>query len=233
MDKKYKVYEHICPNGKIYIGITQQSIEKRWKKGKGYKTQILFYRAIEKYGWDNIEHIVLFENLTKEEAEQKEIELIAKYKSNNSEYGYNLDNGGNSVGKMSEQTKIKIGRANKGKPANNFCFKKGHKSFITEEVRKKISISSKGRPATSGSFVKGHIGYRKGIPMSEEAKINLSKIMSKKVLQYNIDGAYINEYESILEAARQIGLKGTSHIGDCCKGKRKTCGGYIWRYKEE
>lgn len=233
MDRKYKVYEHICPNGKIYIGITQQEPQKRWKNGEGYKTQQLFYKAIKKYQWNNIKHIILFDNLTKEEAEQKEIELIRQYQSNNSQYGYNLDNGGNCVGKMSEQTKRKIGQANKGNLPNKGSFKKGHKSFLTEEAKIKISKSSKGKPATTGSFKKGHIGYRKGISMSNETKMKIAIKVRKKVLQYDINGQYINEYQSLAEAAKKVGLKNSSHISSCCNNKRETAGGYKWEYKEK
>ena len=52
-----------------------------------------FTNAIKKYGWANIEHKILYTNLSKEEAEQKEIELIKEYKSNKREYGYNLTEG--------------------------------------------------------------------------------------------------------------------------------------------
>ena len=68
---KYFVYIHIFPNNKKYIGITSQTTQRRWKNGKGYKSQKMLTRAINKYGWGNIEHIVLFKNLTQEEAEQK------------------------------------------------------------------------------------------------------------------------------------------------------------------
>lgn len=74
----YKVYCHISPNNKVYIGITQQEPKQRWQGGKGYKENQYFYRAIQKYGWDNFQHEILFENLTKQEAEKKEIELIKK-----------------------------------------------------------------------------------------------------------------------------------------------------------
>ena len=47
------VYQHISPNGKSYIGITQQDPEKRWQNGKGYTGQKKFYNAIKKYGWDS------------------------------------------------------------------------------------------------------------------------------------------------------------------------------------
>ena len=134
----YTVYKHIFPNNKIYIGITSQKLHCRFKGGKGYKkynkkTQNKIYNAINKYGWENVKHEILFENLTKEKAEQKEIELIKKYKSNNSNYGYNIENGGNSVGKLNEETKIKIGNANRGKNNGNYN-KKGKLNPLSKKV---------------------------------------------------------------------------------------------------
>ena len=73
MENNYKVYIHIFPNNKVYIGITRNRTDIRWTNGKGYKKQEVMSNAINKYGWKNIEHKVLYENLTKEEAEQKEI----------------------------------------------------------------------------------------------------------------------------------------------------------------
>lgn len=114
-ERNYTVYMHTSPSGKRYIGITSMNPpEKRWLNGKGYQNQI-FYRAIKKYGWDNFNHEILFVGLTKEEAGQKETELIAYYNSDNSNYGYNVEHGGNSIGKMSEETKIKISKINKGR----------------------------------------------------------------------------------------------------------------------
>lgn len=90
----YCVYKHISPSGKIYIGLTAQKVEERWRKGSGYKKNQAFYNAIQKYGWDNIKHEIVAENLTKEEACKIEIELIKKYDSTNSDKGYNISLGG-------------------------------------------------------------------------------------------------------------------------------------------
>lgn len=103
IEKNYYVYKHTFPNGKVYIGITSLKPEHRWNNGNGYlkKTkddkydQPLMAYAINKYGWDNIKHEILFKGLSKEEAEGKEIELIEQYKSNKKEFGYNFENGGN------------------------------------------------------------------------------------------------------------------------------------------
>ena len=86
---------HRCKaNQKVYIGITSQEPQRRWQNGKGYIGSTLFYNAILKYGWDGFEHIILFSGLTKEDAFEKEVELIALYKSNNREFGYNIAPGG-------------------------------------------------------------------------------------------------------------------------------------------
>lgn len=96
-EKIYKVYMHTVPNGKVYIGVTSQEVDKRWNHGQGYRSNLHFWRAIQKYGWSNIRHEVLFEGLTKEEAFEKEIELISLYESNNPHYGYNHTEGGRNV----------------------------------------------------------------------------------------------------------------------------------------
>lgn len=95
IDKKYIVYKHTVPNGKVYIGITSQSVNRRWKgDGSGYKKQSYFWNAIQKYGWDNIKHEILFCELSKEDAERKEIELISQYNSTDRNFGYNRATGG-------------------------------------------------------------------------------------------------------------------------------------------
>ena len=67
MDKKYVVYQHVTPDGLYYFGQTQ-NVERRWRNnGAGYKGTAL-YPYIEKYGWENIQHIVLFRDQTKEDA---------------------------------------------------------------------------------------------------------------------------------------------------------------------
>ena len=71
-----------------------------------------------------------------------------------------------------------------------------------------------------------------GKHFSEESKRKISQSMGVNgVLQYSKDGKFIAEYPSTREAERQTGCY-QSHICDCCKGKYKTCGGYIWKYKE-
>ena len=68
MKKLFIVYVHITPDGMYYYGVTSQKVERRWKgNGRYYKTTSL-QPYIEKYGWENIQHIVLFRDQTKEDA---------------------------------------------------------------------------------------------------------------------------------------------------------------------
>lgn len=93
----YYVYVHISPNNKKYFGITKQYPASRWRNGYGYASSPHFFNAILKYGWNNFQHIILADNLSKEWACKLEQDLIAKYQSNNPEHGYNICNGGDGT----------------------------------------------------------------------------------------------------------------------------------------
>lgn len=91
----FTVYMHVNKtNQKKYIGITSQRPEDRWgPNGSGYTAQY-FSRAINKYGWDNFEHLILHEGLTEYEAKQMEVKLIAEHGTFNHTKGYNCTLGG-------------------------------------------------------------------------------------------------------------------------------------------
>ena len=59
--------------------------------------------------------------------------------------------------------------------------------------------------------------------------INTNGKCSKPVIQYDLSGNFVKEWVSISEAMRQLGK---IKIIECCKGRRKCAGGYIWKYKE-
>ena len=131
--KKYTVYKHTAPNGKVYIGITSQSVNRRWQNGKHYETNKFFKRAILKYGWDNFKHEIIASNLSQKEACELEIMLIESIKSRNPKYGYNICSGGEkgSIGHtVSDETKEKLRVANLGKK-------------LSGETKRKISEHSK------------------------------------------------------------------------------------------
>ena len=151
--KDHKIYKYTNRvNGKVYIGRTCQTLEKRARyNGSGYKECPHFWNAIKKHGWNNFYVEILEEGLTDLEASAMELFYIKKYDSSNKDKGYNICDDescheyrtykdstrrklsiASTNQKVSEETKKKISLKNKGKK-------------LTEEHRKKISESNKGK----------------------------------------------------------------------------------------
>ena len=226
MDSKtYHVYRHINKiNGKQYIGITKQDPSHRWgSNGVNYKNSPLFWAAIQRYGWDNFEHEVLFSNLLKEDACKIERDLIQKYKTQDKKFGYNILEGGEIVA-LTEETKQKIAKALKGNK-NGL----GHK--CSNEKRKKISDAQKGRKFSEEH--KKHISIaKKGkthIRPSEETIRKISAAHKKKKV-YCVERDIV--YESIQKCAKMIGAPATL-VCRCCKGKIKSTMGFHLMYYDD
>lgn len=95
MARLASVYVHTFPNKKRYVGITTVKPEKRWANGAGYKAQPKVFEAILEYGWDNIEHSIVANNIPLKEAQQMERKLITEYDSIVN--GYNVAKGGGCI----------------------------------------------------------------------------------------------------------------------------------------
>ena len=70
--------------------------------------------------------------------------------------------------------------------------------------------------------------------ITSEYSHHLANAFSKyvPVLQYDLNNNLLNRFNSITDAAKNID-KDTSHIVSCCKGRRKTAYGFIWKYEEK
>lgn len=230
----YTVYMHKNKtNGKIYIGQTGQKPEKRWDNGRGYETSTRFYNAILKYGWDGFEHIILYSNLTQEEANLIEEQLIAQYHSQDDKYGYNIKAGGANR-HHTEETKRKIGAANhialQGnkwsedqrqlisemfKGEGNPFYGKHH----SEETKLKISENRKGKCAGENH---PFYGQRHTEASLQKMSKNRQGKGGKKVMCINTGEVF----DCMMDAARWCGLKTSCSIGQVCNntGKQKTAG---------
>lgn len=230
-ERNYKLYVHISPSNKRYYGITcEKNINRRWVNGTGYCTQQYFYRAIKKYDWDNFKHIVLFSNLTKEEACLLEQCYIALYNTTNPKYGYNSTSGGEH-GLHSKETKKKMSQLKKGE--NNIWYGK----HLSKEHRRRISESCKGKIRTKETKRKISEAH-KGKKMSEENKRKLSAackgINAKAVLMFTKEGQFIKRFNCVADANEYLGKPRTrDNIGACARGNQETAFGYKWEYVTE
>jgi len=215
-------------NGKQYVGQANdfERRESDWKWGKTYTGGIID-KAKMKYGVENFKSEILKECQTQEELnhwEQYYIkELNTKYPN-----GYNLTDGGGGMSgfKHSEEHNKKMSKVLKGRHLSEKTeYKKGH--ITSQEIKNKISESKKGQePWNKGT--KGIMkAWNKGVPMSEEQKVKISK----KVYQYTLDGKLVKVWDSTCECGRNGFSQG--HIGACCRGERKTHKGYIWSYTKK
>ena len=213
INKQYKIYAHINKiNGKVYIGQTcYRNINQRWRHGEGYKHSPHFYNAIQKYGWENFEHIILFEDICGYElADAIERELIQKYQSNNSEYGYNISSGGSYGRTLTDETKNKIRISKIGDKNPNY---QKSPSYIT---RQRMSASHKGiKQSDEWINKRKRVGEQNGMygrTLSKESKELISKktkggnnpSAKRCFLFSNIDD--LKEYECLSYAYKTINM---------------------------
>ena len=268
--RKWCVYIHISPSNKSYIGITCNKPENRWQNGLGYLKkskygeykQPAIARAIIKYGWDNFEHIIWADGLTKEQACEYESILIALFNTKNSDYGYNIRSGGSDGGigrNVSELTKYRLSVSHKGNasPNKGKKFSDEHKTKLKDsfansinrgdEWRKKISQSKRGSKMPQYTVeqmrerLKGHYvsdETRKKISDANKGRV-IDKEWAKKLgAAHKKEPIVCVETGSVYECAYaievQLGIKNVRRACDLNSG-RCTAGGYHWRYatKEE
>ena len=220
MENDYCVYMHRnVINGKVYIGITG-NLNRRWhNNGIEYiQRGHLFGNAIEKYGWDNFEHVILHDHLSKDEACALEKEYIAKYKSNatryyNPSYGYNLTDGGENICGC-----IRIGD-------KNSFYGRTH----LEETKQYLSS------VNTGKFV-GEKSPLFGVSKSDDMKKMISESLKTWYAEHdsphNIPVLCVTDgkiFKSGVEASKYYGIQ-KSEISACCLGKRKTTHGLVFTY---
>lgn len=129
---------------------------------------------------------------------------------------------------MSEETKEKLRKAITGvkhpqwrnELKSKYQLGIKHKKY-SEQGKKNCSLGQK------KLYENGYVSPRKGKKMPKEVIDKLSELNSKPIFQYDKKGNFIKKWPSRTEAANS-GFVG-SNICACVNGKRKTCGGYIWK----
>ena len=234
-ERKYKVYIYTNKiNEKKYVGQTCRNLKVRAKKnGDGYQECTLFYRAIQKYGWDNFEGEIIFDNLTQIEANELEIQLIENLNTRDVNYGYNISLGGYTGNPNLKipvvQFDLEFNYIQRYDSMTDAAFKTSlDKSHIGDACRHKYKqlggfIWLFEEDYLSGNYDKEHMIYL--------INKDYEHPNSRSVIQCDLDMNFIAKYKSISEASRKSKIR-RNGINDNCTGKLKTAGGYIWRYAD-
>ena len=223
MENNYTVYMHENKtNQKRDIGITGQNPEVRWRKGDNYKTCTAMNRAIEKYGWDGFEHIILFQGLTKEEACEKEIQLISEYDTRNPEHGYNIcvGGGGTSGCMFSDEEIERRSKAWIGENNPNY-----HGKMLTEEFKEKLRQINLGSKHTEEHKRKISESCKGKTHHDDGFKQRLAERNKRPVIRE--DGIW---FPTVDEAAESVGVSPSAISKAMKRGNRS--GGYYWKHAE-
>ena len=215
------VYRHIRldKNEPFYIGIgvDEKRAHNTYSRSKWWKN------IVDKTDY---EVQILFDDLTWDEACEKEKEFITLYGRKDLGTGtlVNLTGGGDGTyGRDCSEISKKISETKKKNP------------FIyTDEVREKMrqsqlgkKISDETRKKLSLSGIGNTNGFKKGVKQSQESIEKRFNKIKKPVYKLSLDGEILEEYASKKEAE----IKNNVHLNSVLSGKGKTAGGYKWEYK--
>jgi len=245
-------------NNKHYIG---QSIDihKRWKDHIYKNNNSVIHRAIQKYGKDAFEFTILRickqnNNIAHVLMDVYEKHFIAMHRSDDKAYGYNVTSGGsdgyqfnkwnteqrsrNLLGhSISEETRKKIGDANRGKKHTPEAIEKIRKFSTgrkhTEESKRKIGEGQKNRPIASAETRRKIGEASKRRKTSDYTRKLLSIAGSKRTQPKQRKPVMCKEtgvvYESAFSVERILGIH-RGGITAVCKKHANTAGGFHWEY---
>ena len=233
-DRPFIIYMHTSPSGKRYVGQTSKDLKVRWRNGSGYIGNTYFYRAIKKYGWENIKHEILCVVHSEKMAHLFERYYIAKFDTTDRKKGYNLTLGGEgTLGHVvSEEARKKISEATTGN---------------TWDEQRKKDWSSRVKGKNNPMYGRRHSpetialmsANRAKVPFTEEMREKKTAILleaTKKrqvsIRQLDLNGNLIATYDSYSEAEQKTGF-GHGSIWKACNGILDQSYGYRWEFQDE
>jgi group I intron endonuclease len=214
------IYISTSPSRKSYIGQTIRTIEERFEEHQKPSKCVAFFRAIQKYGWENFDnhwYEVPDEDLNKHE--ELMIEVLGTLAPN----GYNLTKGG-ANGSPSEISRQRMREAKQGE--KHPMYGKKH----TEETKQRNRESQQGEKGNSYGKTRTNSSKQK---QSESTRGEKNR-RSKKVYQYDLNDNFIRSFASTEEAARELNKNSGSTIRACARGDpgHKSVYGFKWSYNE-
>ena len=212
----YKITNTI--NGKVYIGQTARSMEKRWKEHlrhgfnpKNHEYNLHLYKSMRKYGKDAFT-IELIENCENNLMSEREIFWINFYNSSNPDFGYNITLGGEG--------------------ARLIDYDEVYRRYDDGESAKKIAKEMGISRSNLTQILKGYEKYDKKTTW-ERAMKEISEDKGTPVSQYDLSGNFIAMFQSSKAAQRSVPKTAHANISRICKTKKGLSGGFQWRFSDD
>lgn len=256
MKREYLVYViRNVMNGKVYVGSTVNMSKRKARHlndlNKNSHANKHLQKAWNKYGEENFIHEIIEVCANEEVLRKKELEHIARLNALNHNLGYNISESTTNFS-ASGVNHPHFGKCFKTLGYKNHWKGKRLPESTKEKLRRPRSEKSKIRMSLNHADFSGSNNPMYGREHSKKTLEKISKSLKgkavgenhpmygkkrsgelaghkKKVAQYGKDGVFVKEYINITEAAKETGST-RQHISKCCKGERKTTGGFRWEY---
>ena len=211
----------------VYVGKTINTLETRLYGhiGDSKRHSRKICKWISKLTSEGL--IPLIEELdssSEEDLARLEIFYIELFKTWGFDLKNHTDGGEGLIGfNHSEKSKLLMSKERKGE--KNAFYNKTH----SQEAKDKISKANKNRKM-SEEFCNKRSQYMKANPIPKETYQKIAEANKIKVAQYDLDMNLVKIHNSAADACRDLPELSTGHISSCCKGKRKTHKGFVWKY---
>jgi group I intron endonuclease len=237
MKKDFYVYMHIKETEGTPFYIGKGSKERAYSK---HRRSEFWKSIVNKYGFDVI---IIEDNLYEKDAFNLESYWIKRIGRRDLGLGplVNFSDGGEgpsgATWKHSEETKIKLSKSKLGElnPMYGKYFSKEHREKLSKAGKGKV-ISEKQRLDISLRQQDGK-AFWYGKELSENHKKKISEGVKGKLIknppieQFTLDGEFIREWTSAYQVHKELNLN-IGNLTAVLKGKRKICGGFIFKYKK-
>lgn len=217
------VYIFLFPNNKKYCGFSS-NISHRWQTQTNYSRCPLVWKAMQKYGWNNIKKYIIFKSANKQEALDMEYQTIKNLDLLNPQFGYNLVDGGGALPHNATLNLSEEQIEHKRQIAKQMWENPETAEYMKQRMREEDHVSRMQKTVEERKVIWGTHNLGRTPPNA------------KTILQIDINtNEVLNEYPSARQAAIALGLdpKSCANIQRTARGKGQTAYGYKWRWKNE
>lgn len=224
-------------NGKTYIGQTKHTCDQRsGMYGQNYESCPRFWEAIQKYGWHSFARYELAKNLSKEDADKFEIFYIKLHNTQNPKYGYNIAPGGQDNELPTRRCRPVVLFDQEGNRVGEFCSVTKCAEHLGVSHTTLVRILRKNRGTCKGFMCKyaDQVGDIQQLPPSLICKPLDMSARFKRVDIYDLEGNYIQTFESVAATAEALGVKESSVSTALIeRPHHNTCAGHQVKYHSE